>query len=99
MPKKLTKKQLEELVDTLGKLRAKASDMEAEDKEIAKTLIEHLGEGGEAEGRLFRVAVVAQDRSNLDMATVREVLSENFITQHSKHNHVVYVKVSARKKD
>ena len=101
MPKKSDKKQkldVAALVDELGALRAQESALGDRDKEISAALVGALGVGGEAEGTLFRVVIVQQDRTTLDQAAVRAALSEQFIADHSKTNQVVFAKVGAKKK-
>ncbi len=99
MPKtRKTKIDVASLVDELGALRAQESALGDRDKEISAALIGALGVGGEAEGQLFRVVIVQQDRTTLDQAAVRGALSEQFIADHSKTTQVVFVKVGAKKK-
>jgi hypothetical protein len=101
MTKKVTKQQspsVGDLADELGALRASESDLGTRDKTISAALIDALGVGGAAEGKLFRVVVVEQERSSLDLAAVRDALSEKFLSEHTKPTTVVFVKVSARKK-
>ena len=66
-------------MDELGALRAQESALGDRDKEISAALIGALGVGGEAEGTLFRVVIVQQDRTTLDQAAVKAALSEQFI--------------------
>ena len=87
-------KNVAKLVDDLGVLQAQIAELEGKAKVIKDTL---KAEGaGAYEGDLFRATVSVSDRETLDMKAVREKLSPQFISAHTKVTSVACVKVSAK---
>jgi hypothetical protein len=87
------------LVDMLGKLKASASDIEREAKAARRELIKLVGTNTQIEGADYRAAISHQVRETLDMEAVREKLSPQFISAHTKATEYDRVDISARTGD
>ncbi len=82
------------MVDELGMLHSQAAEIEKKMKALKATLAE-LGDGA-YEGAIFRATVATSERSNLDMAAVREKLSDQFLRAHTTYKNVTAVSVKAK---
>jgi hypothetical protein len=82
------------IVDRLGTLKAKMSDLAIEYDNL-KGLLEDQGPGA-YEGVLYRATVSTYDRHTLDMEAVKEHLSYQFLTAHTHTKEVTKVNVVAR---
>jgi hypothetical protein len=83
------------LIDSFGILKAQIADLEAKEKDLRNQLIAEFGEGA-FEGTFFRVTISKTVRETLDMKAVREHLSRQFISAHTKETEVTIVKAGAR---
>ena len=86
-------------VDKLGKLLAKKADLDREVSELKTAIKSDAGKKKltELEGKIFRVKIVNSDRKSLDMKSVRNKLTTQFITAHTKVTNVTAVKCTSRK--
>jgi hypothetical protein len=82
------------LIDQLGEIKARIADLELQEKELKKAIIE-MGTGAH-DGDAYRATVVVSDRETLDMEAVREKLSAQFIRVHTSVKQVTSVRVVAR---
>jgi hypothetical protein len=82
-------------IDKLGMLKAAIADLEREEKELCKVLIENGA--GSYDGELFRATVSKFTRETLDMTAVREKLTPQFIRAHTNKTPMAQVRVTARK--
>lgn len=87
--------ELAAAVDEIGALKAQIAPLEAKLK-AAQAKLKASGDG-RYEGLLYDATVFTSERSTLDMDAVREKLSVQFITAHTKVSEVVTVKVTAKK--
>ena len=89
----------ESLADYIGALRADIANLNEQLKGAQALLQQMVGEGGEAEGELFRVKVVGSDRNTVNWRKVAEKLepSSQLVTAHTSQSHVVSFRVTARK--
>ena len=87
------------LADYVGALRADIANLNEQLKGAQALLEQMVGEGGEAEGELFRVKVVGSDRVTVAWRKVAEKLepSAQLVAAHTSKSHVVSFRVSARK--
>ena len=82
-------------VDEIGLLKAQIAPLEQKLKAAQAKLKEH-GDG-RYEGTLWAATVSTSERATLDMDAVREKLTVQFITAHTKVSEVVTVRVTAKK--
>jgi len=87
--------ELAAAVDAIGALKAQIAPLEAKLKALQAQL-KAVGDG-RYEGLLYDATVFTSERSSLDLDAVREKLSVQFITAHTKVSEVVTVKVTAKK--
>jgi hypothetical protein len=81
-------------VDRAGLLQAQIAELDAELKAVKKEIVA-LGEDS-VEGDLFRATVSVSERKTLDMEAVREKLTTQFITAHTKVTEVTTVRLTAK---
>ena len=82
-------------VDEIGLLKAQIAPLEAALKAAQAKLKEH-GDG-RYEGTLWAATVSTSERATLDLDAVREKLSVQFLTAHTRTTEVVTVRVTAKK--
>ena len=82
-------------VDEIGVLKAAIAPLEAKLK-AAQAKLKASGDG-RYEGLLYDATVFTSERSSLDLDAVREKLSVQFLTAHTRTSEVVTVKVTAKK--
>jgi hypothetical protein len=85
---------LKTLIDDLGALKAQIAELTLREKEI-KAALDDLAPGA-YEGEQFRLSISDSVRCTLDMDAVREKLSPQFITAHTRETPVRTIKVVAR---
>jgi len=85
---------LTETIDTLGDLNAQIAELQTK----VKAIKDSLGDlkPGAYEGQLFRLTLSHSIRETLDMDAVREKLSPQFITAHTRQTEVRTFKLGAR---
>jgi hypothetical protein len=85
---------LSKTIDTLGELNAQIAELQTK----AKAIKDSLGDlkPGAYEGDLFRLTLSQSIRETLDMDAVREKLSPQFITAHTRQTEVRTFKLGAR---
>ena len=85
---------LTETIDTLGHLNAQIAELQTK----VKAIKDSLGDlkPGAYEGQLFRLTLSHSIRETLDMDAVREKLSPQFITAHTRQTEVRTFKLGAR---
>ena len=90
----MTKTNLSKTIDTLGELNAQIAELQTQ----AKAIKDSLGDlkPGAYEGELFRLTLSQSIRETLDMDAVREKLSPQFITAHTRQTEVRTFKLGAR---
>ena len=95
LPPVLAPDMIVELVDKIGLLKtALAPQLQQLEDDLAKLKAQGVAV---YEGKLYEVNVFDQERNTLDMAAVREKLSPQFITAHTKTASVRIAKVQSRK--
>ena len=94
IPNFIEERKMKHPVDILGHLLAEIATLELQAKVIKDAL--KTNGAGAYEGDEFRATVSVSERGTLDMAAVREKLSPQFISAHTKTTEVVIVKVVAR---
>jgi hypothetical protein len=82
-------------VDEIGLLKAQIAPLEAALK-AAQAKLKAAGDG-RYEGTLWAATVSTSERATLDMDAVREKLTVQFITAHTKVSEVTVVRVTAKK--
>jgi len=87
--------ELAAAVDAIGALKAAIAPLEAKLK-AAQAKLKAQGDG-RYEGLLYDATVFTSERSTLDLDAVREKLSVQFLTAHTRTSEVVTVKVTAKK--
>ena len=87
--------ELAAAVDEIGVLKAAIAPLEQRLKALQAKL--KASGDGRYEGLLFDATVFTSERSTLDMDAVREKLSVQFLTAHTRTSEVVTVKVTAKK--
>ena len=85
------------IVDELGAIKAQQADLANREKELKAKLI--AGGQLEYDGDEYRATISTSQRETLDMAAVREKLSDQFIRAHTKVTDVITLRVSARSAD
>lgn len=90
----MTKTNLTATIDALGALKAQIAELTKQEKAL-KVALGDLAPGA-YEGELFRLSISDSVRCTLDMDAVREKLSPQFITAHTRETEVRTLKVSAR---
>lgn len=93
----MTNKQLADLVDQLGNLKADIANLTTKEKAIKDKLI--AAGAAEIDGNIFRATISRGERCTLDMDAVRAKLSPQFIAAHTKETPTVTVRVTARVHD
>jgi len=90
----MTKTNLSKTIDTLGELNAQIAELQTQ----AKAIKDSLGDlkPGAYVGELFRLTLSHSIRETLDMDAVREKLSPQFITAHTRQTEVRTFKLGAR---
>lgn len=85
---------LGQVVDDLGRLRARIAGL----VDLEKELVGHLRKSGQwqIEGRLFRATVSAYDQMHLDKKAVVRKCGAAWVRKHSKPKHVVAVRTVSR---
>jgi hypothetical protein len=84
-----------QIVDDLGACKARIASLKEEEAGLRNMLI---AEGvGSYAGTAYDASVSSAERGTLDMAAVREKLSDQFIRAHTNYTQVDIVKVVARK--
>ena len=81
-------------IDRLGYLKAQIADLKKEESALREVMLEQ-GPGA-YEGEIFRATVSTSERETLDMAAVREKLSDQFIRAHTNVTESTTVRVVAR---
>lgn len=90
----MTKRELQNLVDQIGIIKAQlAPQLEA--LKVLEAKLKAQGAGA-YEGALFRATVSTYEQDKLDMAAVREKLSAQFIRAHTTQTPVVKLSVKAK---
>lgn len=94
------------LIDELGKVKAKLSDLFDEEEDLKGELIKRLGVGTAAEGRLFRITISERKSTHLNKDRIgRAILKaglatkatlEAWLRRHSTKSESVVVYVKAR---
>src|SRR5438874_4745380 len=84
---------LAELVDELGVLQSDIKRLQEREKAL-KEILTIQGEG-EFAGAFFKASVKTSERSSLDVAAVRKVLSETVISKLTKVTRITAVSVKA----
>ena len=87
--------ELAAAVDEIGVLKAAIAPLEAQLK-AAQAKLKAVGDG-RYEGLLYDATVFTSERSSLDLDAVREKLSVQFLTAHTRTSEVVTIKVTAKK--
>lgn len=82
-------------VDEIGLLKAQIAPLEAALK-AAQAKLKAAG-NGRYEGTLWAATVSTSERATLDLDAVREKLSVQFLTAHTRTTEVVTVRVTAKK--
>jgi hypothetical protein len=90
----MTKSNLVATIDALGELKAQIAALQTKEKELKKALGDL--KPGAYEGDLFRLTLSQSIRETLDMDAVREKLSPQFITAHTRQTEVRTFKLGAR---
>jgi hypothetical protein len=90
----MTKTNLTATIDAIGTLKAQIADLERQEKAL-KASLGDLAPGA-YEGELFRLSISESERATLDMDAVREKLSPQFITAHTRITEVRTLRVAAR---
>jgi len=85
---------LAKLIDDLGVLNAQKAELLKQEKAL-KAAFDELSPGA-YEGTLFRLSISESVRETLDMDAVREKLSVQFITAHTRETPVRTLRISAR---
>lgn len=85
---------LGDLVDRLGKLKAKIANLCEEEKAIKDELI--LTRLPEIEGTLFRATISTHERTSLDSEMVKMFLTPSQLLQCTKVSEVTTLRVNAR---
>lgn len=85
---------LTKTIDTLGDIKARIAELQIKEKALKEALGDL--EPGAYEGDLFRLSISETRRETLDMDAVREKLSPQFITAHTRSTDVRTLKLSAR---
>src|SRR5262245_30306801 len=94
MANKTNQTNLGATIDTLGHLNAQVAELQSQIKAIKDSLGD-LNPGA-YEGDLCRLALSQSIRETLDMEAVREKLSPQFITAHTRQTEVRTFKLGAR---
>lgn len=94
MTKKIVAVNLKKVVDELGSLKAKISELTKQEKKLKDVLVA-VG-AGEYDGETFRATVSTYDRESLDMEAVRAKLTPQFIAAHTDVTECTTVRVVAR---
>ena len=87
-------KDIKNLVDTLGSLKAQIANLAAKEKTVKDLLI--ANGNGTYEGDFFRVTVSTSERATLDVAAAKTKLAPQFIAAHTTVVEVTAVRVVAR---
>lgn len=87
--KKITAAQA---VDALGKLRARISELELEEKALCALIKESGGE--HIAGKLYEATVYQSTKVTVDMEVVRSTLNPQFLADHTTRTPYTSVKVT-----